>query len=45
MEVAFTGNEVRARDSKSPERAQLAFGASTWGNFLDGVQQGRFDRA
>nr|WP_093417001.1 DUF397 domain-containing protein [Saccharopolyspora flava] len=45
VEVAFTGNEVRARDSKSPERAQLAFGASTWGNFLDGVQQGRFDRA
>ncbi|SFS66017.1 DUF397 domain-containing protein [Saccharopolyspora flava] len=45
VEVAFTGKWVRTRDSKHPDLAHLAFGASAWGTFLDGVQQGRFDRA
>ncbi|TWF93939.1 uncharacterized protein DUF397 [Saccharopolyspora dendranthemae] len=44
VEVAFAGESVCARDSKTPETGHLSFGASNWRTFLHGIRQGRFDR-
>ncbi|WP_055701714.1 MULTISPECIES: DUF397 domain-containing protein [Streptomyces] len=34
VEVAWTGEEVRVRDSTRPRDSQLAFGSEAWSAFL-----------
>ncbi|MFI5956595.1 DUF397 domain-containing protein [Cryptosporangium sp. NPDC051539] len=44
VEVAFTQDDVRVRDSKQvPGGAVLAFSTSVWLDFTRGVKEGHFD--
>lgn len=36
--------EVRVRDSKDPRSPELAFGATAWHSFIEGVKNGDLDR-
>jgi len=42
VEVAANGKTVYVRDSKFPDGPSLAFTASEWSAFLDGVHSGEF---
>lgn len=44
VEVAELERDVAVRDSKTPNRAVLHFGARSWTQFLAGVRAGEFDR-
>ena len=43
VEVAL-GEDVLVRDSKDPDGPVLAFSAEAFGEFLDGIRAGQFDR-
>jgi beta-glucanase (GH16 family) len=43
VEVAFTENEVRVRDSKYPQGAELTFTFAEWRAFTDGVKNDEFN--
>lgn len=49
VEVAKVGTErsapeVRVRDSKDPQSPELAFGATAWRTFIEGLKNGDHDR-
>jgi hypothetical protein len=37
-------DEVRVRDSKDPQSPELAFGATAWHAFIEGIKNGDLDR-
>lgn len=43
VEVAFVGEAIAVRDSKSPEGPVLIFNQAEWDAFVGGVQDGEFD--
>jgi hypothetical protein len=45
VEVAVTGSEVFMRDAKHADSPILAFSASQWAAFLEGIRNNDFDLA
>jgi hypothetical protein len=43
VEVAITPDVVGVRDSKDREGAVLAFAATDWASFVEGLKAGEFD--
>ena len=43
VEVAFVGEIIAVRDSKSPDGPLLVFTPSEWDAFVDGAKDGEFD--
>ncbi|GIL29543.1 DUF397 domain-containing protein [Actinocatenispora comari] len=43
VEVAFVPSGVGVRDSKNRLGTAFVFGTAAWGEFLDGIRDGRFD--
>lgn len=43
VEVAFVGDVIVVRDSKSPQGPVLIFTPNEWDAFVDGAKDGEFD--
>ena len=43
VEIAFTGDSVVVRDSKSPQTQTLSYTTGEWRDFVAGVKSGEFD--
>lgn len=44
VEVAYSGGEVRVRDTKNRAAAMVSVKPEDWRAFVDGVKAGEFDR-
>jgi hypothetical protein len=42
--ASSAAHEIRVRDSKDPRSPELAFGATAWHAFIEGVKNGDLDR-